>query len=108
MQAVYRFRIKPGKAGAFVEYTKKQEADPPKAPDGWTYLGTYFVVQGLGDYDAEVRWEMEDYAALGSTGGSAEFDESNQEFFAEYYDDRFPMRTTLMKSADDVYVPEGY
>lgn len=108
MEAVYRFRIKPGKAGAFVEYTKKQEANLPTPPPGWTYKSTYFVVQGFGEYDAESRWELDDYAALGSTGGSAEWDAANKEFFEEYYDDRFPMATTLLKSAADVFVPEGY
>jgi hypothetical protein len=109
VEMTYRFRIKPGKMGAFVEWTKKQEADPPQAPEGWTYKGTYFVVQGFGDFDVEARWELTDYSALGpGDTGSQEWQESNKEFFAEFYDDRFPTQQALMKSADDVYVPEGF
>ena len=107
MEMVYRFRIKPGKAGAFVAWDKAQrEADTPTA-EGWSYKGTWMVVQGLGDYDAESRFEVDDYAALGNQQ-PAEAMEANIEFFTEYVDDRFPMRTTLMKSVDDVYVPEGF
>ena len=66
MEMVYRFRIKPGKAGAFVAWDKAQrEADTPTA-EGWSYKGTWMVVQGLGDYDAESRFHLDDYAALGS------------------------------------------
>ena len=108
MEMTYRFRIKPGQSGAFVEWTKQQEASPPKAPDGWTYKGTYFVVQGFGDFDAEARWELDDYGALGNAGGSDEWEQANREFFETFYDDRFPGTQALMKSADDVYVPEGW
>lgn len=108
MEISYRFNIKPGKAGAFVEWTKKLEANPPKAPDGWTYKTTQLVVQGFGDHDAEVRWEIDDYAALGSSNGSAEWDEANREFFSEFLDERFRYSNTLSKSADDVHVPEGF
>ena len=108
MEMSYRFRIKPGQHGAFVEWTKKQEANPPQGPEGWAYLSTHVVVQGFGDFDAEVRWTVDDYAALGGGAGSAEFQEANAEFFGQFYDDRFPMRNALTKRADEVFVPEGY
>ena len=103
---VYRWRIKPGKAGAYVAWDKEQREKNTPTAEGWTYKGTWFVVQGLGDYDAESRFEIEDYAALGNQPPE-EAAAANMEWFTDYFDDRFPMRSTLMKSADDVYVPDG-
>ena len=108
MEMVYRFKIKPGKAGEFVQWTKWFEETLPEPPPGWKYLSTYFVTHGFGEYDAEIRWQVEDYAALGSGPGSEEGQAANREFVSKFVDDRFPMKTTLMKSVDDIFVPDGF
>lgn len=74
------------------------ESDRP----GWEYLGTWFTVQGFGSYQAEVRWEIDDYAALG-----AEMTEQGLELFKKwigFVDQGRPTENTLMKSASDVIV----
>lgn len=108
MEINYRFRIKPGKINEYVAWVKKMETEQPEPAPGWSYKETYLVVQGFGDYDAEARWELDDYAALGAGQGSAQSEKAMMEFFTEFFDDRFPMQTTLMKTTNDVFVPEGY
>lgn len=108
MEIAYRFRIKPGKAGDYVTWVKKMESEMPAAAPGWNYKSTNIVVQGFGDFDAESRWELDDYAALGAGPGSDEFHEANLEFFRDYLDDRFPMEVSLTKTANEIFVPEGF
>ena len=107
MQYVFRFNIQPGKSSAFVDWVR-DNADRLRehAGEGWEYAGIYFSVQGFGDYDAEYRSNVEDYAGLG-----AERDDATNaliaEMFGEFVD--FTQRPTasLMKSADDVTTVPG-
>lgn len=104
MQIVYRGNIRDGKSAEYVEWLRqnaKLMAD--NTPDGWTYLGTWITVQGLGDYDAEARFEIDDYGALGAGWGS----ETYQRLLRENMDFLEPsFKATLMKSPTDVQVLE--
>ena len=53
----------------------------------------------------ESRWELDDYAALGAGFGDDEFQAVMSEW-NEYADDARPQQTVLMKSGDDVRIPE--
>ncbi len=67
MQYVLRYRIASDKAGALREWLRENTADiEAHAPDGWHYAGSYFVVRGFGDYDCEMRYDLDDYAAMDS------------------------------------------
>lgn len=71
-------------------------------------MSTHLVAHGFGDHDAEIRWELDGYAALGSGPGGEEGQRVNREFVSKFVDDRFPMRSTLMRSVHDIFVPEGF
>lgn len=108
MQIVYRYRIKPQKAGDFIDWLDKNRDNfVNHAREGWTYEGTWFTVQSLADYDAESRWELDDYAALGSDFGDETSQRLIREFLFDWIDDRYPLVGTLMKSEGDVRVLEG-
>ena len=107
MQYIIRYDVKPQQAEAFRAWlSKNREAFGDHAPTGWSYVGTWFTVQGFGSYQAETRWELDDYASLGSGFG----DEENQRLLAEWFDfvaEGRPNETYLMKSADDVSILKG-
>ena len=105
MQIVFRYRIRRERAHEFVAWLHENKDDFVAHPrDGWTYEGTYFVVQTLGDYDAESRWNLADYAALGSDFGDETAQRLLREFLTEWVDDRHPMRASLLKSQDEVSI----
>ena len=107
MQQIYRYNLRPNKSEAYREWLKKNDkVFREHSPDGQTYLGTWFTVQGFGEYDVESRWELDDYAALGAGFGGDEFQAVMSEW-NEYADDARPQQTVLMKSEDDVRIPEG-
>jgi hypothetical protein len=107
MQRIDRYYLKPGKAEAYLGWLKKNDqVFRDHAPEGQTYLGTWFTVQGFGDYDVESRWELEDYAALGGGFGDHEFQAAMNEW-DEYADTSRPQQSVLMKSEDDVRILEG-
>lgn len=107
MQYVQRFNLKPGKAGAFQQWlSDNSRLLAEGAPEGWTYVGTWFTVRNFGQYDCEVRWELADYDALGSGFGT----EALQMAWLESWDlIDWSQRgeTYLMKSASDVQVMPG-
>lgn len=106
MQVSYQFNIKEGRTSEFVQWVRdNEETMVDHAPDGWTYVGTWFTVQGFGDYDTEQRWEIEDYGSLGTGFGDEEF----QRLIVESADflQPHPQATTLMKSATDVTALAG-
>jgi hypothetical protein len=72
----------------------------------WTYVGTWFTVRGFGQYDCEVRWELADYAALGSGFGTEAFQQAMLEA-QEYIDSSRGGETYLMKSAADIRMQKG-
>lgn len=108
MQVVYRYRIKPQKAGDYIEWLQKNHDNfISHSREGWTYVGTWFTVQALADYDAESRWELDDYAALGADFGDETSQRLIREFLFDWIDDRYPLQGTLMKSERDVALLAG-
>jgi hypothetical protein len=106
MQYVNRYNLEPMQATAFREWLLENATELAKhAPEGWTYLGTWFTVLGFGHYACETRWELDDYAALGSGFGDEAFQKLFREWMA-FTDQRDPGETYLLKSADDVSVFE--
>ena len=100
MQIVYRYDLQPGKAADYVEWLKTNDGVfREDAPDGWSYIGTWFTVQGLGSYGVESRWELDDYAALGSGFGTSDFQRVLNEW--EDYADVSSQESSLMKSEGD-------
>ena len=109
MQFITRFHIKPFTGSAFQEWLKTHHDDlADNAPEGWTYLGTWLTVRHLGRYDGEMRFELEDYAALGSGFGTEVFQRLFVEKYHEFIDfSRGQIEASLMKSPTEVYVMEG-
>ncbi len=106
MQHISRYDVKPNRAGEYQQWLQKNEgAIRDNSVEGWEYVGTWFTVQGFGSYQAETRWEVADYAALGAGWGNDEFVRLYKEWF-EFLDDRRPAETYLMKSAADVAILE--
>lgn len=70
------------------------------ARPGWSYLGTWMTVGGLGDYDGEARWSLESYAALGEGWG----DEVAQRLLVEFLMmcDNVHREVTLMRNVSTV------
>ena len=107
MQQIYRYHVKHGRVREYLEWlAKNDQVIRDDAPEGQTYLGTWLTVQGFGTHGAESRWELDDYAALGSGMGTENFQKLIVEWF-DFVDFSRPNETTLMKSESDVFVPEG-
>lgn len=103
MQYVLRYRIASDKAGALREWLRENSADiETHAPDGWHYAGSYFVVRGFGDYDCEMRYDLDDYAAMDSEN-PPRFNEIVREWQG-FVNDATPTRAVLLKSADEVVI----
>lgn len=106
MQYVMRFDVEPNRAGEFRTWlVEHDDTIRSSSREGWTYLGTWFTVQGFGAYQAEVRFEIDDYAALGAD--SSEDNEKVLQQWMDFVDDRRPVDTSLMKSASDVIILAG-
>jgi hypothetical protein len=104
MQRIDRYYLRSGKAEAYRDWlNKNDQVLRDGAPEGQEYLGTWFTVQGFGDYDAESRWELEDYASLGAGFGSDQFQALMQEW-EDFADTARPQQSVLMKSEDDVLI----
>ena len=69
-------------------------------------MGTWFTVQGFGSYPVESRWEVDDYASLGSGFGDEVFQRLMREW-SEFGDESRPDESCLLKSATDVAILEG-
>ncbi len=105
MEIIYHFNIKENRAGEYAEHIAKNEQTMREhSPDGWAYRGTFFTVQGLGKYDAQQRWEIEDYSKLGAGWGH---DETWDRILVEsmgFLDGN--VRANVVKSADEVGILE--
>lgn len=106
MEIIYRYNIKEKKAAEYVRHiAENEQALRDKAPEGWTYLGTFFTVQGLGEYDCEQRWELDSYSHLGVGWGH---DDTWDRLIAEGTDYvEGSVRATVAKTAHEVAVLEG-
>jgi hypothetical protein len=106
MQRIVRYHLKPMQAPAFQRWAlEKESLIQENAPEGWTYVGIWFTVLGFGRYDCEIRWELDDYDALGAGWGNETFQQLGREFF-DFVDMGRDSETYLMKSAADVAVFE--
>ncbi len=60
---IMNFNLKEYRSKEFQKFIEKNEkALAEHAPEGWTYMGTYFYVLGFGPYTAAQFWECSDYA----------------------------------------------
>ena len=107
MEYVLRYDVKPDRAGEFRAWiVNNEDALQAHAAEGWTYRGTYFTVRGFGDFSNESRWDIADYAALGSGFGDEDGIRLTQEWMA-FVDQTRPFQATLYKSAGDVDILPG-
>jgi hypothetical protein len=107
MQYIARYDIAQGRAEEYRDWlAANEDAMREHQPDGWSYLGTWFTVLGFGSYQAESRWEVDEYAALGSGFGNATLQELTRDSF-QFFDFGRPGEVYLMKSATDVAIMEG-
>ncbi len=107
MQYIVRYDVVPKKAAEFRQWLLDNDQRlRDHQPEGWQYLGTWFTVLGFGQYQAESRFEVADYADLGSGFGDEELQRLQLEWF-EFVDTRSSGETYLMKSATDVQVMAG-
>ena len=103
MQIVYRANVKDGRMQEFIDWVlENEQAMADTAPEGWTYLGTWVTVHGIGTHDVETRFELDDYAAMSPERSS----EENNRLVAEINDffTEGPGGTAMMKSVGDVFV----
>lgn len=103
MQLVMRNNVKDDRVSEYVAWVKEnREAMEEHAPDGWSYAGTYVTVYGMGSHEVEIRWELDDYAAMAPRDDDDEWTrlvrESN-DFFSGGTG-----QNSLMKSVDDVVI----
>jgi hypothetical protein len=106
MQYIQRFNVLPHKSEAFRDWLKANDKMlRNEQPKGWRYLGAWFTVHGFGQYDCEIRYEIDDYASLGAGFGS----ETLQKAWGEIFDALAPNQgeTVLMKSAGEVMIMKG-
>jgi hypothetical protein len=107
MQYVLRYDAQPGKAGALRDWVRDNEdAMREHAADGWHYAGTWFTVRSFGAYAVESRWDIDDYAALGSGFGDEAGIRLIQDWF-ELVDQSRPFEAALYKDANEVDVLAG-
>ena len=106
MQYIQRYNLKPRMSGAFRDWLKKNEQILRDGqPEGWTYLGTWFTVREFGHYQCETRYELQDYADLGSGFGSEVLQKVLPEWLDMLTDESG--ETYLMKSTEEVIIMEG-
>ena len=106
MQYITRFNVLPHKSEAFRDWLKNNDKLLREDnPEGWKYLGTWFTVRNFGQFDCEMRFELDDYAALGANFGS----DALQKAWLEFFDYLAPNQgeTYLMKSSEDVIIMKG-
>jgi hypothetical protein len=107
MEYVIRYDVKPNRNAEFREWLGANDSVMREhSPEGWTYRGTYFTVRGFGEYSNETRWEIADYAALGSGFGDAENIRITQEWL-DFVDQARQFQATLYKDATEVDILTG-
>ena len=105
VQYIFRSQIKEDKSEEFRAWVlENHDLIAEHAPEGWTYLGTWFTVLRFGRYDAESRWELADYGALGAGFG----DETMQRLLLGWWAflDMNVAEAYLMKNAREVDILE--
>jgi hypothetical protein len=103
VQLVMRNNVKDDRISEFVDWVKANRAAMEEhAPEGWSYAGTFVTVYGMGTHEVEIRWELDDYAAMSPGGQSEEWDQLVKES-AEFFVGGVG-QNSLMKSVDDVVI----
>lgn len=105
MEIIYQYNLKEGKSTEYTEYVAKSEQTlRERAPKGWKYRGTFVTVQGLGDFDVQQRWELDDYSFLGAGWGHDEgWDKTLVEGMG-FIDGQ--VKATVVKPVDEVGILE--
>ena len=105
VQYIFRSRIKDDKSEEFRAWLlENDDLITEHAPEGWSYLGTWFTVMRFGRYDDETRWELADYGALSAGFGDDTFQRLLLEWWT--YTDMNDAEAYLMKSATEVDILE--
>ena len=106
MEYVQRCTLASDKTPAFRSWLADSESRIRKeSPEGWTYLGTFFVVHATADYTCETRWRLDSYASLAPDAAM-----QNPTWlglvkeFTDVMVDVPPLRTVLMNPASDVKI----
>lgn len=106
MQYIIRYDIRSSESEAFRSWLiENDDAIRASARPGWTYLGTWFTVQGFGSYQNETRWEIGDYGDLGAAWSDEGARLTHR--WMGFVDDGRPIETSLVKAASDVVILEG-
>ena len=104
----YRYNVVPGKAGAYRDWLlANDKALHEHNFPGWTYLGTWFSVLSLGDFDSEDRFEVESYEALGSGFGDDEAQRLMREQSEQFIDYSTRPVTTISRLAGEIRIVKG-
>jgi hypothetical protein len=105
MLFINRYNLKEGKNAEFRRWIlENRDTIAEGCPEGWHYLGTYFTVRMLGQFDVETHWELDDYGALGAGFGTEAVQRLLGQWFS-FADGQ--VQACLMKSAEDVDVLAG-
>ncbi len=103
MQLTMRNNVKDDRISEYIDWVKANEAAMHEhAPDGWSYLGTWVTVYGMGTHEIETRFELDDYGAMSPENTNEEWNrlvKESSDFFSTA-----TMQNSLMKSVGDVSV----
>lgn len=107
LEWTFRFNVKVGMVGKLRDWVNANEAGLREhTPPGWAYLGTWFSVRGFGDYDGELRYSVESYAALGAGLGDDEYQRLQREMF-DFIDYSTRPHACLYRPASSIHIPKG-
>jgi hypothetical protein len=102
MQFVFRCHIKPGKQSEFNKFILAKEYENNGEAPGWKYLGSYFTSFGIGVYDFEYRFEIENFASIDAWRDvpDAAWKRIYYEIM-EFVDESRPTETTFLREASE-------
>jgi hypothetical protein len=75
---VFRYNLRP-EAGAEYKQWLVDHSNGRSQQTGWTYVGTFCDVMGLGRYDYETRWELNNHGSVNTRPLDAETERRMQE-----------------------------
>lgn len=100
--------LKPGKAFEYRKWLNSKEARDlfhlTEKETGFKYLGTYFPVLGIGDYDADDWMLAPDWASTDKLRESKAFDTWMGKA-SEFVDESRRSSTRIMRNARDIQFP---
>jgi hypothetical protein len=102
MYYVLRYNLRPEAAAEYRQWLA-DHGNSRSEQTGWTYLGTFCDVMGLGQYDYETRWELNGHGSVNRRPLDAETEQRMQ--------DRLPFieegQVALMKALNGIG-PRGH